>query len=82
MIGTVSPAVSDAKSLIASDVRQGEDIVGQIVNAVSLEDATYVLFEIQLSALESVELAGLQLANQEQSNITLLDLAYGLDKPE
>lgn len=82
VIGTVSPAVSDAKSLIASDVRQGEDIVGQIVNAVSLEDATYVLFEIQLSALESVELAGLQLANQEQSNITLLDLAYGLDKPE
>lgn len=79
--GTVSPAISDPKRLIASDVMQGEDIVGQVVNAVNLNDNTYLMFEIQLEALSHSTEQALSLAMQE-ATIHLLPQTYSLDKPE
>ncbi len=82
VIGTVSPAIAEPKSLLASDVLQGEDIVGQIVNAVTLNDKTYLLFEIQLQALTETDTQALSLGLAPSATITLLPLNYSLDKPE
>ena len=70
------------ENLVADDVLQGEDIVGQIVNAVSLNDKTYLLFEIQLQALTETDTQALSLGLAPSATITLLPLNYSLDKPE
>lgn len=82
VIGFVTPAIQDAKSLLATDIMQGEDIVGQIVNAVSLNDKTYLLFEIQLDALNESANKDLTLSAEPAATIELMPLHYSLDKPE
>lgn len=51
VIGVINQPSADTNSLLASDIIQGEDIVGQVVNATSFADKTYILFEAPLEAI-------------------------------
>lgn len=69
----------DTHTLLGSDIMQGDTPVGQVVNASSADGKIYLLFEVQLNALEQGELA---LALVPDVSIKVQPVPYPLEKPE
>ncbi len=80
LIAILDYAVEDIQSLLASDVLEGENPIGQVVNAVSLNNKTYLLIEVQLRSIEDG--ANIYLANVPDIALQTQNVPYSLDKPE
>lgn len=61
-----------------TDTTNTREPSGQVVNAATLNDKTYLLFEVRLEAAEHNQLA---LGDENGPPITLLTIPYPLDKP-
>lgn len=79
MIGVIDTSITDTETLIGSDIMQNDTPVGQVVNASSTQNKTYLLFEVQLNALNA---DGLSLASTPTQRIQVKAVPYALDKPE
>lgn len=80
LIATVDTNIDDTADLLASDVLDGENPIGQVVNAVSIEGKTYFLVEVQLRSVE--ENARITLAALPEMTLTIQQTPYSLEKPE
>lgn len=80
LIAVLDYAVEDSQSLLASDVVDGNDPIGQVVNAVTWESKTYLLIEVQLRSIEGG--ANIYLANVPDIALQTQNVPYSLDKPE
>lgn len=80
LIATVDTSINDISSLLASDVLDGENPIGQVVNAVSIDGKTYLLVEVQLRSVE--ENARITLAVLPEMALTIQQAPYSLEKPE
>ncbi len=80
LIATLNQAIDNTQSLLASDVLEGENPIGQVVNAVTLDDKTYLLIEVQLRSIEDG--AEITLANMAGTSLQVQTVPYSLEKPE
>lgn len=79
MIGVIAHNITNISTLIGSDVMLGDQPVGQVINASHDNDKTYLLFEVQLSAVNQ---GPLSLALIPQATIQVKQVPYPLNKPE
>lgn len=80
IIATLNHAIENAQTLLASDVMDGDNPIGQVVNAVILDSKTYLLIEVQLRSIEDG--ANIYLANVPDVILHTQNVPYSLDKPE
>lgn len=80
VIAILNHTIEDTQALLASDVMDGDNPIGQVVNAVALEGKTYLLIEVQLRSIEDG--ANIYLANVPSVALQTQMVPYSLEKPE
>lgn len=80
VIATLNQTIADTPMLLASDVMEGDNPIGQVVNAVSIDGKTYLLIEVQLRSLEDG--SAITLAAFPEAVLQTQTVPYSLEKPE